>query len=121
MAETRNPKSDTFVFSCAKTRKSDRTPPPVSMAQDYTRSIDERSYVRTCADHGSGEADVIGLQVADACGWQMRVHYEIHGAGVHILAEDRSHMGSRTEASKHSLRRHLGVSRRMPGENSEDM
>ena len=41
-AET--PESDTFVFSCAKTRKSDRTPPHLSMAQDYIRSIDERSY-----------------------------------------------------------------------------
>ena len=39
------PKSDTFVFSCAKTRKSDSTPPHLSMARDYIRSIDERSYV----------------------------------------------------------------------------
>ena len=44
--------------------------------------------------------------------------------GVHILAEDRTHIlktrGSRTEASKHGLRRHLSVSRHMPGEDSED-
>ena len=30
------------------------------------------------------------------------------------------HVGSRIEASKHRLRRHLGVSRHMPGEDSED-
>ena len=39
----RTPKNDTFVFSCAKTCKSDRTP-HLSMAQDYIRSIDEGSY-----------------------------------------------------------------------------
>ena len=42
LAETS--KSDTFVFSSAKTRKSARTPPHLSMAQDYIRSIDERLY-----------------------------------------------------------------------------
>ena len=40
------PKSDTFLFSCAKTRKSDGTPPShLSMAWDYRRSIAERSYM----------------------------------------------------------------------------
>ena len=29
-------------------------------------------------------------------------------------------MGSRAEASKHGLQRHVGVSRHMPGEDSED-
>ena len=42
-----------------------------------------------------------------------------------MLAEDRRSIlktrgGSGTEASKHGLRRHLGVSRHMPGKDSED-
>ena len=44
--------------------------------------------------------------------------------GVHILAEDRRHI-LKTHvvqgwASTHGLRRHVGVSRHMPGEDSED-
>ena len=44
--------------------------------------------------------------------------------GVHILAEDRRHIlkthGVQGWASTHGLRRHVGVSRHMPGEDSED-
>ena len=44
--------------------------------------------------------------------------------GVHILAEDRRHIlkthGVQGWASTHGVRRRVGVSRHMPGEDSED-